>query len=159
MRASSGERGGHGYVNSRGGHRLELDEQHQIDQVLHAAVRRTIARQCVRVELFGPMLFGRERRHRDGRNAGEREPVVADDAIHGLDHFVADAEIDMELYEAATVEAGVDRESRAALRCLIEFEPGFAHVEDEEVSEFHGSRNLEAFTKGRGEIFGRRLSD
>ena len=105
------------------------------------------------------MLFGRERRHGDGRYAGEREPVVADDAIHGLDHVVADAKIDMELDEAATVEAGVNREPRAALRCLIEFKAGFTYVEHEEVSEFDGSRKLEAFTKGRSEIVGRRLSD
>lgn len=159
VRSAPSKRGGHGDVNSRGRHRLELDEQHEIDQILHAAVRRTIARHRVRVELFGPMLFGRESRHGDGRNAGEREPVVADDAIHGFDHFVADAKIDMELDEAATVEAGVDGESRAAVGCLIKFKTGFTHVEDEEVSKFHGSRKLEAFTKGRSEIVGRHLSD
>ena len=90
---------------------------------------------------------------------GHDEPVVADDTIHGLDHFVADAKIDMELDEAATVESGVDGEPRAALRCLIEFKAGFTYVEHEEVSEFHGSRKLEAFTKGRSEIVGRRLSN
>jgi hypothetical protein len=49
--------------------------------------------------------------------------------------------------------------STVAASCLIEFKAGCTHVEDEEVSEFHGSRNLEAFTKGRSEILRRRLSD
>ena len=37
------------------------------------------------------MLLSRESWHGDRRNAGEPQPVVANNAIHGLDHFVADA--------------------------------------------------------------------
>ena len=76
------------------------------------------------------------------------EPVLADDAIQGLDYVVADAKIDVELDEGAAVETGIDRESRAALRCLIQFQAGFTHDEDEEVIELYRCRNLKAFPQG-----------
>ena len=39
-------------------------------------------------------------------------------------------------------------------RCLVQFQARFTHVEYEEVREFYGCGNLEAFPQGRGEIVG-----
>jgi len=103
------------------------------------------------------MLLPRERRHGYGRNACEPQPVLADDVIQRLENLVAGAKIDVELHEGTTVEAGVDRESRSALRRLIEFKAGFTNVEDEKVSELHGCRDLEAFPQGCGQVFRRNL--
>jgi hypothetical protein len=48
------------------------------------------------------VLLDRERRHHDGRNAGETEPVFSLDALQRLKDLVADSEVDMKLYERST---------------------------------------------------------
>jgi hypothetical protein len=93
------------------------------------------------------MLFDGERRHHDGRNAGETEPVFALDAFERLEDFVSDAEVDVKLHERPTIETGIDWKSRAAFRSLIQFGHRLAHDEREEVGKLDRRRQLEPFSE------------
>jgi hypothetical protein len=92
---------------------LVFQNQKEIDWVPHAAVRH-LPWTRVRVKLLGPMLLDRERRHHNGRNADETEPVFALDALERLQDFISNAEIAVKLHERPTVETGIDRKARAA---------------------------------------------
>lgn len=112
--------------------RLVLQNQNEIHEISHATVRR-LAWTCVRVKLLRPMLLDRKRRHDNGRNAGECEPVFALDGLERLKDFVSDSEVDVKLHERSTVETAIDRKPRAALGSLIQFGHRLAHDEREEV--------------------------
>jgi hypothetical protein len=58
------------------------------------------------------VLLDGERRHNNGRNAGETEPVHTPDALQRLEDFVSDTEVDVKPYERSTIEARVDRKPR-----------------------------------------------
>ena len=99
--------------------RLVFENQDEIHQVPYAAVRR-LAWTGVRVKLFRPMLIDGERRHHNGRNAGEAEPIFALDTLKRLQDFVSDAEVDVKLHERSTIETGIDWKPRAAFWSLIQ---------------------------------------
>ena len=126
--------------------RLVFQNQNEIHQIPHAAVRR-LAWTRVSVKLLGPMLFDGERRHHDGRNAGETEPVFALDACERLEDFVSDAEVDVKLHERSTIETGIDWKTRAPFRSLIQFGHCLAHYESEEVGQLDGRRELQPFSQ------------
>lgn len=114
MRPSSAERSVDCCTHALGRWRLVLEDQNQIHEIPHAAVRR-LAWTRVRVKLLGPMLLDRERRHDNGWNAGECEPVFTFDGRDWLQDFVSDAEVDVKLHERPTVETGIDRKARHLL--------------------------------------------
>ncbi len=128
--------------------RLVFQYQNEIHQIPHAAVRR-LAWTRVSVKLLGPMLFDGERRHHNGRNAGETEPVFALDAFERLEDFVSDAEVNVEPDERSTVEMGVNGKSRAALGSLIQFGHRLAHDERKEVGQRDGRCELKPLSQRR----------
>src|SRR5262245_31610685 len=146
MRSTSAERRIDGGVYALGRRRLVFENQNEVDQVPYAAVRR-LARTRVRVKLLRPMLFDGERRHDNGRNAGECEPVLALDCLERFEDFVSDAQIDVKRHERPTVETGIDWKARAAFRGLIQFGHRLAHDEREEVGQLDGRRELEPFSE------------
>ena len=121
-----------------------LQNQNEIHEISHAAAR-PLAWARVRVKLFRPMLLDRERRHHNGGNAGETEPVFALNVFERLQDLVPDAEVDVKLDERSTVEAGIDLKPRAALRSLIQFGHRLAHDEREEIGQLDGRCELKPF--------------
>jgi len=89
----------------------------------------------VRVKLLCPVLFHGQSRDDNSGNAGETEPVFALDVLKKFEHVVSDAKVDVELDERSTVEARVNRESRAFLWRLIEFGHRLADLKREEVRD------------------------
>ena len=136
MRMSTRECHGDGLSNSFDGRLLFLENQHEVNEIPHTAVRR-LARTGVRVKLLCPVLLDGQRRHDNRRDAGETEPVLTLNTLERLQHVIADAEINVEPDERSTVEAGVNGESRAALWSLIEVGHHFADLEHEEVRQLH----------------------
>ncbi len=125
-----------------------LKYQHEIHQVPHAAVRR-LTRTRVRVELLRPMLLDGERRHQNGGNAGETEPVFALDTLERLQDFVSDTEVDVKLHERPSVETGVDRKAGATFGSLIQFGHRLAHDKREEVGQIDRRCELKPFSQRR----------
>ena len=111
----------------------------------------------VRVEFLRPVLLHRERRHDDGRNAGESEPVFALDVFERLEDFVSDSKVHMELHERSTIETRIDRKARTAFGSLIQFGHRFAHGEHEKVRQLDGRRELKPFSQ-RDRVSGASLS-
>lgn len=148
MRSASTERCTHCCTHALGCRRFVFKNQNEIHQIPHAAVWR-LPRTRVRVKLLGPMLFDGERRHHDGRNAGETEPVFALDTFERLEDFVSDAEVDVKLHERSTIETGINWKARAALGSLIQFGHRLAHDEREEVGQLARRRELKSFSQRR----------
>src|SRR5687767_15290657 len=109
MRMSARECHGDGLSNSVDGRLLFLENQHEVNEISYAAVRR-LARTGVRVKLLCPVLFDGQRRHDDRRDARETEPVLTLNTLERLKHVVPDAEVNVEPDERPTVEAGVNGE-------------------------------------------------
>jgi len=80
MRSTSMERRIDCHSHALRRERFVLENQNQIHEVPHAAVR-SLTRTRVRVELLRLMLLDGECRHHDGWNAGETEPIFALDAL------------------------------------------------------------------------------
>lgn len=146
MRSATAEGRIDGGTHALGRWRLVLQNQNEIHEIPHAAVWR-LAWTRVRVKLLRPVLLDRERRHHDGRNTGETEPVFALDALKRLKDFVSHAEVDMKLHERSTIETGIDGKSRAAFGSLIQFGHRLAHDEREEVGQFNRCGKLKPFSQ------------
>jgi hypothetical protein len=93
------------------------------------------------------MLFDGERRHDNGGDAGQTEPVFALDGLERIEEFVSDSEVHMELHERSTVETGIDWKTRAAFGSLIQFGHRLAHDEREEVGQLDRRRELEPLSE------------
>jgi hypothetical protein len=93
------------------------------------------------------MLLDGERRHHNGRNAGETELVFALDAFERFQDFVSHAEVNVKPHERPTVEAGIDRKARTALRSLIQFRHRLTDDEREEVGQLDRRRELKSFSQ------------
>jgi hypothetical protein len=94
--------------------RLELAvlrDQDEIDQILDARalpLRAVDAR--IGMELFGNVLFERDGRYDDGRNAGEGKEVWACQEIWCPDNLLIDADVDSYVFEPPTSEFRNDPE-------------------------------------------------
>jgi hypothetical protein len=146
MRSAAAERRIDGGTRALDRWRFTFQNQNEIHQIAYAAVRR-LAWTRVRVKLFRPMLLDGERRHHNGGNAGETEPVFALDALERLKDFVSDAEVDVKLHEGSTIVTGVDWKTRATFWSLIQFGHRLAHDECEEVGQLDRRRELEPFSE------------
>jgi hypothetical protein len=93
------------------------------------------------------VLLDGERRHDNGSNAGETEPIFALDTLERLQDFVSNTEVDVKLHECPPVETGIDRKPRTAFRSLIQFRHRLAHDERKEVGQLDGRCELEPFSK------------
>lgn len=111
---------------------LFLENQHEVNEISHTAVRR-LARAGVRVKLLCPVLLDGQRRHDDRRDPRETEPVLTLNTLERLEHFISDAEVNVKPDERSTVEAGVNGKARASFWSLIEVGHQFADLKHEEL--------------------------
>jgi hypothetical protein len=103
------------------------------------------------------MLLNGERRHHNGGNARETDPVFALDAFQRLEDFIADSEVNVKLHERSAIETRVHRKARATFGSLIQFRHRLAHNEREEVGQLDGRRELKPFSQ-RSRVSGASLS-
>ena len=129
---SAAECHGDSLSNSFDGRSLFLENQHEVNEIPHTTVRR-LTRPGVRVKLLRPVLLDGQCRRDNTRDVGETEPVLTLNTLKRLQHVIADAEVNVKPDECSTVEAGVNRESRAAFWSLIEVGHHFADLESKEI--------------------------
>jgi hypothetical protein len=132
MGSSSRKRRLDGGPNTVGGHPMTIDQQHQVDKVLDAAIG-PLTRTRVCMELFSPVLLGRKSGNRDWSDSCEAKPIIAGELLERFDDVIAHGKIDVEPGERATVHPRVDWKSRATLRRLVQFEGRLADDKHKEV--------------------------
>ena len=111
---------------------MTLDQQQQINEIPHAAVCG-FAGPGVRVELFRPMLFDRQRWHGHRRYTGEAEPVFSRDLLQWLEDFVANTKVNVEPGKGSTIEPRIHWKASPTLRRLIQLGHRLSDYEGKEI--------------------------
>ena len=83
------------------------DQKSQVHQVLHSTVR-SVPRERVGVNLLGELLFARDRPNPRRFDAGESQPVPADDGLKRLHNHIANAGVQVESGEDPFVHSSFD---------------------------------------------------
>src|SRR5688572_19625601 len=122
--------------------RPSVDQDQEIDQILHARVHAVGPGKGVGVDLLGELQRLRDRANSGGRDAREPEEVVTDEFLGGSDEGVPEPDVDGRAAELLAAEAGHDGKRPAAERSAHEL-GGSPDLEAQEVIEVELAGTLE----------------
>jgi len=111
-------------------------------KVFRSGVHALASRQRIRMELFRKLLFGRNDRERRRRDAAEAKPVFPGHDIQRLQHFVPNADVDVETRKVSSVHSCLDWIPAAASRSAVQIFCRFPNEEFEVVVEARRRRFL-----------------